>query len=142
MSSRPETQRRLGVHTTEHDAMLAAGGGKCWICQSPPSDHRSLAIDHDHLTGTVRGLLCTSCNIGLGFFRDNPTALRAAADYLEQARGTFADMCEECSTIHPPTSVLATDGEWTRFTYRCTNGHEWICGYSTRGVPWVWGYSG
>ena len=57
----------------------------CAICntditQSPFDAH----LDHDHITGKVRQLLCAKCNPGLGYFNEDPTLLRLAADYLER----------------------------------------------------------
>ncbi len=54
----------------------------CAICGGVTKDKR-LSVDHCHSTLWVRGLLCQSCNLGLGNFRDNPESLRRAADYLE-----------------------------------------------------------
>lgn len=55
--------------------------GKCAICKSKVNDKR-LSVDHDHLDGEVRGLLCSACNMGLGLFRDNPESLIKASEYL------------------------------------------------------------
>ncbi len=72
-----------GLEPGQFDAMLAAQGGGCAICHEPASsDGRGLHVDHDHETGRVRGLLCNSCNHGLGKFRDDPALLRAAIKYL------------------------------------------------------------
>lgn len=51
---------------------------KCVICGA----NEKLVIDHDHNTGKIRGLLCGHCNRGLGHFRDDPTLLEFAAQYL------------------------------------------------------------
>ena len=59
--------------------------GVCAICGYDQPDDRDLAIDHDHITGTVRGLLCTRCNMGLGYF-SSIELLKAAADYLSKER--------------------------------------------------------
>lgn len=51
---------------------------QCVICGT----NESLVVDHDHVTGDVRGMLCNHCNRGLGHFRDDPLLLEFAAQYL------------------------------------------------------------
>lgn len=51
---------------------------ECVICGS----EEALVVDHDHLTGKVRGMLCNHCNRGLGHFKDSPMLLEFAAQYL------------------------------------------------------------
>jgi len=47
------------------------------------------AVDHDHESGAVRGLLCNSCNLGLGLFKENPLSLQQAAEYIERHKRTL-----------------------------------------------------
>lgn len=70
---------RYGITSADVDQMVADQGGRCAICQRPDPTH----LDHDHDNGRVRGVLCVSCNNGLGLFRDDPKRLRMAARYLE-----------------------------------------------------------
>ena len=58
--------------------MLAEQGGLCALCRERPAEH----VDHDHLTGRVRGLLCFCCDQGLGDFRDLADVLRLAVEYV------------------------------------------------------------
>lgn len=65
--------------------------GVCAICQKSTDIidirtglPRRLAIDHNHKTGEIRGLLCHDCNIAIGHFKDNAELLRCAARYLEK----------------------------------------------------------
>jgi hypothetical protein len=57
---------------------LKATTKECVICGT----EETLVVDHDHKTGQVRGMLCNHCNRGLGHFRDDPTLLEFAAQYL------------------------------------------------------------
>lgn len=85
-ASDPRGPWRLALKThyrmtlEEYDAMVLAQEGRCDIC-SDVLDRPN--VDHCHNSGNVRALLCGHCNRGLGYFRDNPEALRAAAAYLE-----------------------------------------------------------
>ena len=78
-------KKKYKIDHAEYERMLAAQGGGCAICQSKePGGKGRFAVDHDHVTGKIRGLLCTSCNCGLGRFRDDSLRLRLAADYIEK----------------------------------------------------------
>ena len=58
--------------------MIAEQGGRCAICEEKPAEH----VDHDHATGEVRGVLCFTCNVGLGQLRDDLAVIHNAALYL------------------------------------------------------------
>lgn len=58
--------------------------GCCAICKD---NTQKLFVDHDHMTGEVRGLLCHYCNTGIGLFMDNPDRLKSAIQYLTE--GTY-----------------------------------------------------
>ena len=73
--------KRLGISNTHLIPQLQAQELSCAICQADTLLH----VDHDHATGTLRGMLCPSCNIGLGHFRDSSIVLGAARLYLEVA---------------------------------------------------------
>lgn len=83
-------QAKYGISQADYDRQLAEQGGVCAICRRP--EHRvragqllALAVDHDHGSARVRGLLCADCNRGVGIFGDDPARLKAAADYLARA---------------------------------------------------------
>lgn len=83
-----------GLSQSDIDTMYAAQNGLCAVCHRPvmcpiPGQNNQAKdvarIDHNHKTGKVRKLLCHRCNVGMGYFDDNTTLLRTAADYLEAA---------------------------------------------------------
>lgn len=77
-------KKNFGLTTDEYMNMLLSQNGVCAICNGVNSD-RSLAVDHDHKTEAIRGLLCTRCNNAIGAFKDDPELLRKAARYLERS---------------------------------------------------------
>jgi hypothetical protein len=72
--------KNYGLSIENYDAMSADQNGKCLVCGRTEMLH----VDHCHATGAIRGLLCGSCNGGLGLFRDDIDLLRKAIDYLER----------------------------------------------------------
>lgn len=84
-SANTKLKARFGVTIEEYEAMVLAVGGHCQICGVDVSynGHR-LALDHNHQTGHLRGILCKACNAGIGRLKDDPALLRRAADYIER----------------------------------------------------------
>lgn len=84
---------KYGVTVEWYCTEIAKRDGLCDICgEAQAPDYRgivkALSVDHDHLTGQVRGFLCSHCNIALGAFKDNPESMRVAAAYIERNRGS------------------------------------------------------
>lgn len=67
----------------EYEKLAAKQEGCCAIC-GERTERKHLDVDHDHKTGQIRGLLCNSCNQGLGYFKDDQRRLCAAIDYLKK----------------------------------------------------------
>jgi hypothetical protein len=96
--------RLYGISVVEYDALLAKQGGVCAICRQ--HSKRRLCVDHCHLTGTVRGLLCDRCNLGLGYLKDDQASLVAALAYLgalpRDAPGSAAQRALAVHAVLPP----------------------------------------
>lgn len=76
---------KYGITREQYDTMYRDQDGRCAICgRSSDEFAKSLAVDHDHETRRVRGLLCPKCNTGLGNFADNVDSLKSAIEYLEK----------------------------------------------------------
>lgn len=67
-----------------YEAMLAKQEGVCRGCRVPPVPGAPLVVDHNHRTGRVRALLCSSCNVALGHVRDRAATLRRLADLMDE----------------------------------------------------------
>lgn len=82
-------KKRYGITLEEFNSILESQNHSCAICKTPTGEfskqlgkERNLAVDHCHNTGKVRGILCYRCNMGLGYFNDNPMSLEQAINYL------------------------------------------------------------
>jgi hypothetical protein len=79
-------EMKYGIDRREFDALMKAQGGRCAICKRPFSGvgAKQTHVDHDHVTGRVRGLLCYTCNVGIGYFNDSVAMLEHAIAYLKK----------------------------------------------------------
>jgi hypothetical protein len=73
--------RKYGLTLEQYEVIMLKQNNKCRICGDSIS-MKTVAIDHCHNEGHVRGVLCGTCNSGLGFFKDNTESLKKAIDYL------------------------------------------------------------
>jgi len=88
----PERRRRYRYGVTEVEIVILriAQLGCCAVCDLEMTRGNGKSaehVDHDHVTGKVRALLCNGCNRALGFFKDDPDILERAAQYLRKHRG-------------------------------------------------------
>lgn len=83
-----ERERKFGISHAEYAELHKQQGGVCAICKKPETATRngkvkSLAVDHCHSTGRIRGLLCADCNTGIGKLKEDRNIFLAAIQYLE-----------------------------------------------------------
>lgn len=74
--------RSFGITIEIYNNLLNKQKGVCAICNNKCKSGHSLSIDHCHITGKVRGLLCKNCNSGIGFLNDDKVLLKNAIKYL------------------------------------------------------------
>jgi hypothetical protein len=82
---------KYDITPSQYIDLFMEQGGVCAVCQKPEEHVSSkngrtqrLSVDHDHVTGKVRGLLCHACNVMLGYAKDNPEVLLSAIMYLRR----------------------------------------------------------
>lgn len=75
-----------GISLNEYNELLKVQGNCCAICKKPQQEQkRNFAVDHDHNTGKIRGLLCIKCNRGIGLLQDNVDIIQEAVKYLRKS---------------------------------------------------------
>lgn len=83
-------KRKYGITPADYNKILEQQNGLCAICDKKETKHdrygniKNLQVDHNHVSGKVRGLLCFMCNAGIGMFDDNPKNLQSAIKYLSR----------------------------------------------------------
>lgn len=74
---------KTGLSRSEYESILLDQEHKCALCKTHTDDlTKKLSVDHCHDTMFVRGLLCTKCNMGLGYFNDDIELMQTAINYL------------------------------------------------------------
>jgi len=80
----PRLLLKYGLSVDDYNRLSEKQNNVCAICGNKNGKRIHLAVDHNHSTGMVRGLLCTPCNIGIGNLKEKPEIIRSAAAYLER----------------------------------------------------------
>lgn len=101
---------KYGISTERAEAILADQGGKCPVCEMTISftfdrvERSAAHIDHNHVTGSIRGILCSSCNTAIGKLKDSEMVLWRAILYLRQHR---AQATASSTSTHPSASSMS-----------------------------------
>jgi len=74
-----------GITIEDYNSLLNLQDGVCAICKQESLD-KNLAVDHDHTTGEIRGLLCQKCNQAIGLLKESPDLIMNAYEYLEKTK--------------------------------------------------------
>lgn len=76
--------KKFGITINQYNTMLELQGGGCAICGKSAADNgKALAVDHNHSTGLVRGILCSRCNLVLDLFESDPNYAQKVECYLD-----------------------------------------------------------
>jgi len=83
--------KQYGITIEQYEEMFRKQRGLCAICKKPEDKFR-LAVDHNHITGKVRGLLCHNCNPAIGKFNHDVILLSRALKYLKKGHFQYREV--------------------------------------------------
>ena len=83
MARKTHIMRKFNMTIEEYESKLSAQNGVCAICESTCATGYNLAVDHNHITGKIRALLCKNCNTAIGLLKENTDIMTKALNYLE-----------------------------------------------------------
>jgi len=95
MSRKTHIMRKFGMTIEEYEYMFLVQDGVCAICKNPCETGMNLAVDHNHETGKIRGLLCKNCNTAIGLLKENTDTMIKAIDYLNFHSMVDSSLTEE-----------------------------------------------
>ena len=91
-SRQQSLKKRYNIKPGVFERLLTTQGGRCACCgTNKPGGNGTFCVDHDHVTGSIRGLLCHRCNLGIGLIGDDIMSILGAADYLYAAQKREAE---------------------------------------------------
>lgn len=108
------TEKTYGITGEQYWQLHAAQGGRCFICQKATGAARRLAVDHDHVTGVVRGILCSPCNVMIG--RLGPEAFVRVLEYLYNPPAIGVIGCRIVPSTDAPTSASTPSSGGAKLT--------------------------
>mgnify|MGYP001036879075 CR=1 FL=1 len=80
-------EQGINITYEQYEQLLEEQNGQCAICGTDENQfNKGMCVDHCHETGQIRGLLCTECNLGIGYLKDEAELLMKAAEYLTGSR--------------------------------------------------------
>lgn len=77
---------KYGITIEKYEQMLLEQENKCLACERNFSEQIRPDVDHNHLTKKVRGILCHSCNLALGYLKDNEDIIQRLLDYIKNSK--------------------------------------------------------
>lgn len=101
--------KKFGISRSEGEQLLQDQGGVCAACLTV----KGLHLDHDHITGRIRGFLCGNCNRALGLLKDDPNTLIRLLTYLKRkppvirrSRDTSRTVADRYEALHTQLSTM------------------------------------
>jgi hypothetical protein len=89
LRKRKWAEQNINITYEQYEEMLDEQNGSCAICGKKENQfNKGMCVDHCHETGQIRGLLCTECNLGIGYLKDDKELLMKAVDYLTKSEWT------------------------------------------------------
>ena len=76
-------KNKYGITLDDYNRILKEQNNSCIVCGATP-DKQRLHVDHNHITGEVRGLLCQACNVSIGKMKESPELLERLASYIRR----------------------------------------------------------